>query len=221
MNAPTVCAVMLANGRDAMVARAVASFRAQTYPECHLLIWNTGTPDQFFEHALGSASITVAYSPERGTIGALRNAANAIVSADIIAHWDSDDWSEPRRIEKQVALLQSSGVDCVGYRDMLFWREPPGEAWLYTGHLLGSSMCYRRAAWQRIPFEDKSHGEDYLWWKQQRCAAVSSLADSDPRMICSIHPGNTSPDYAKIAQKSEWQRAPQWDGTAARVMMYT
>ncbi len=39
---PTVACVMLVNGRPDMVKRAVASFRAQTYENSKLLIWDTG-----------------------------------------------------------------------------------------------------------------------------------------------------------------------------------
>lgn len=39
----------------------------------------------------------------------------------IIAHWDSDDWSHPLRLEEQVMHLQASGAPCVGYNKMLFW----------------------------------------------------------------------------------------------------
>ena len=39
---PTVCCVMLVNGREAMVKRAIASFRAQTYERKRLLIVYSG-----------------------------------------------------------------------------------------------------------------------------------------------------------------------------------
>jgi hypothetical protein len=129
---------MLANGRPEMARRAAQSFLAQTY-EGHkdLLVWN---------------------NPGNRSIGWFRNEANATVKADIILHWDSDDWSHPNRIAEQVALLQSSGAECVGYDEMLFFTEsdtarmakgfygvskrpselgleestaPKGEAWLY------------------------------------------------------------------------------------------
>jgi hypothetical protein len=65
------------------------------------------------------------------TIGELRNLAitqagnvfSAHLGGDIICHWDSDDWSHANRIAEQVALLQSSGAECVGYNEMLFWDE--------------------------------------------------------------------------------------------------
>ncbi len=155
MSAPTVACVMLANGRPEMVKRAWASYRAQTYPE-RVLIQYDNNGDR--------------------SIGALRNDANSHTNCDIICHFDSDDISHPNRIAEQVALLQSSGAECVGYNEMLFWREarhnrkeifadgprtftPSGitpEAWLYRAaipnYAIGTSMCYWRSTWLRHSF---------------------------------------------------------------------
>jgi hypothetical protein len=61
------------------------------------------------------------------TIGQLRNLAieecSEVFKPDIIIHFDDDDWSHQNRIAEQVALLQATGADCVGYNEMLFWRE--------------------------------------------------------------------------------------------------
>ncbi len=117
MNAPTVCAVMLANGRPEMVKRAVACWHNQNYAgEKRILIYNNN----------GDKPICT-----------LRNLANAQTDADIIIHWDSDDWSHPNRIAEQVALLQASGAECVGYGQMLFYStvrfcdcyKSPGPPW--------------------------------------------------------------------------------------------
>ncbi len=123
---PSVCAVMLANGRPEMVARAVKSFRAQTYERKRLLIWDTTPIVHGIGHTDLDAGIYHCDVPTQGeSIGALRNKANGTVrdsqGGDLIVHWDSDDWSHPNRIAEQVALLQSSGAECVGYSEMMFW----------------------------------------------------------------------------------------------------
>lgn len=194
---PTVCAVMLVNGRPEMTRLAIASFRAQTYRPKRLLIWDTGRVP-----ALNLEQITddLLYFREdcASTIGELRNRANrqaasgeSCATPDLIAHFDSDDYSHPRRLEEQVALLQASGKQCVGYRELLFWdmrvaqieidptRLGPeghgclgtvrsvGEAWIYRNHqanyATGASFLYRRELWEQQPFEDAPH-EDRRWW---------------------------------------------------------
>lgn len=190
---PTVCCALLVNGREAMTCRAIASFRAQTYEAKRLLIWDTGEkPKQLPKDESG---VLHCYpTPGDWTIGALRNQANHaafLMGTDLIAHWDSDDWSHPRRLEEQVALLEATGKQCVGYRELLFWDTRPisvddprcisafqaipgssvetqnNEAWLYRNDdprwAAGASFLYRRELWERQPFDDAPH-EDQRWW---------------------------------------------------------
>jgi len=204
---------MLVNGREEMVRRAERSFQAQTYEQKTLLIYDT-SPDDVADLADKAgipcddpAIITLesTASDHHGrakTIGYLRNRANhGAEHASVILHWDSDDWSHANRIAEQVALLQASGKDCVGYREMLFWQQPTegslphglaeyececesciGGAWLYSQsrkhYCVGTSLCYWRRVWERRPFEDLPKpgggtGEDTKWLE-----GVSSLGVS-------------------------------------------
>ncbi len=241
MSAPTVACVLLASGRPEMVKRAVASFRAQTYKDAYLFVYDTG--ERPVIASCGGDNTDYVHFSDRisCSIGWLRNLANeragAMIGADIICHWDSDDWSHPNRIAEQVALLQSSGAECVGYNEMLFWREFPSadpcydldEAWLWRENIknyaVGTSMMYWRETWERAPFPDYSEGCDDLYWahgdKKKGIAAVKIVSESgvrkfDPRMIASIHGGNTC---AKIdAKQSAWRRAPEWDSYCREAM---
>lgn len=221
MNEPSVLCVMLADGRPGMVRQAVACFRAQTYQPKKILIYDTG--DRLIpgdSHFLPPRPwYTRIYDGRhRGkTIGELRNLANGVEDyGDIIIHWDSDDWSHPRRIGDQVEMLQETGAECVGYNSMLFWKEEPGEAWEYHNsdprYCLGTSLCYWRSVWEKRPFEPTSQGEDARWLMGVKSVGVSSGTEH-PLMIARIHPGNTSNAYAPetMRRASEWRRAPEWD----------
>jgi len=214
---PKVSCVMLVCGRTEMTARAIRSFEAQTYENRELVQ---------YENA-GDRSI-----------GSLRNAANAISDGEIICHLDSDDWSHSSRVAEQVTLLQSSGCDAVGYRDMLFWRETDRrsrlgpdamehDAWLFTGpflrYALGTSLMYKRSVWEHRPFANESQGVEEKWCAELKVLSVTSLdshpgwgteRDGFPRMIASIHGGNTSTGYdaeKHVAMGSQqWRRAPEW-----------
>jgi hypothetical protein len=119
---------------------------------------------------------------------------------DIVAHFDSDDISHSERLSEQVALLQSSGADVVGFNEMLFWREPvhavdfpaqtpggcdigvrnvPGEAWLYQNpnprYALGTSLAYWRHVWERKPFESTSQGEDERFLRGLKVVSTSAM----------------------------------------------
>ena len=226
MSEPRVCVVMLTKDRPQLLKRALASCRAQTYKSTHLLLINSGEPlPQEFP---------VAMYTQVKTIGELRNKANDLavgIGADIIAHFDDDDWSHPGRLAEQVAFLQDSGAGVVGYSDLLFWNTLPSreqfragelghEAWLFRmmnkRNMAGASLCYWRETWQRVPFDDRKHvGEDTDWSLRLESAQVKTATQSsvscmnEPRLIAGLHGGNTS--SAIQAGAREWKRVPQFD----------
>src|SRR5579862_5978565 len=170
MSEPTVSCIMLTRDRPELAKKAIECFRGQTYDPCKrmLFILDSGDPS-WFDPAADCENENHLGAPQYADqpIGALRNIANGCVEAAILLHWDSDDWSHPNRIAEQVELLQSSGADVVGYKEMLFWRtitlKDPAigevqdeEAWLYTGptamQTLGTSLCYWRKTWEKKPF---------------------------------------------------------------------
>lgn len=234
---PTVCAIMLVNGREELVKRAIKSFREQTYFRKRLLVFDTGVDyfDQSFAF-LGNEYYCLFGMPQthpRFTIGFLRNEASKCPEAhysDILCHWDSDDWSHPRRIEEQVALLQASGKQCVGYKDMLFYDTTPGQfcgAWLYRHATkpLGTSLMYHRSFWEQNPFKDLPKakggtGEDVEFLRAGDHLGVTSMPeDGEPRMVASIHGGNTS-YYGSdlLGQSTSWRRCPERDKECRRLM---
>lgn len=234
MSLPTVTALMLVNGRHAMVAQAVQSFLRQSHPAelRKLLIWDTGEPKYAPPFVYDHTGVEIWHHAPNSSIGFMRNDAISQATSDIICHWDSDDISGPDRIAEQVALLQSSGADCVGYNQVLFWAEPragkrPGECWLYTDrrptYAIGASLAYWREIWKRRPFQDapkrpQATGEDSLFVDSVKCVGVSSIEDpAAPRLLCRIHSqdGGNSQDYSNIwnprVRQSAFVRAPNFD----------
>jgi glycosyltransferase involved in cell wall biosynthesis len=250
---PTVACLMLTKNRPELASKAVECFRRQSYPLDRrvLLILDTGDDPRWHSMAPGETDQTSPiqwHQPGLNAtgepIGALRNVVATYslpFRPDILIHWDDDDWSHPERIAEQVMFLQTSGADCVGYDEMLFWRlssweqmrtnsEPrvdsvwdqnptDGEAWKYSGTPLGTSLCYRRRTWQDQPFPLTSYGEDTQWLNSLRAAgkkisSVSSLRVPEPRMVARIHGGNTGTGYSResmLAAPQHWGRVPEWD----------
>ncbi len=207
MKEPLVVCVMLTKNRPEMAARAVECFKRQTYERRKLLIWDNGELNRDFDLPGGAGGEfgSIGHIPAEAyrdvKIGKLRNEANAFLNThDIVIHWDDDDTSHPMRIEEQVALLQASGADVVGYSDMLFWRgndaphhiaEEPDtwdgeQAWLYQNndrgrYCLGTSLCYWRKVWEAKPFNPKlperrgGTGEDTEWLRGLKTSAITSM----------------------------------------------
>ena len=229
-----VCAVMLVNGRDQMVRRALRSFREQTYRHKRLFIFDSGKepvmPETYDLDGDGSYRIRVLHADEaqRGLpIGALRNVCNAIIEPDIVCHWDSDDWSDPCRIEEQVELLTGSlGVDIVGYNRLLFWQSGPERAWIYQNvnsrYAVGASLCYWHRVWCARRFRDDmparpgATGEDTEFLRERTVLGVDAIQDR-PQMIAAIHGANSMP-YDNLERSPSWQRATEWDNACRAIM---
>jgi len=236
MGSPLVIGVMPTRNRSDMARLAAKRFQEQTYPNKLLMVINSGAGPLFREsETLREPCIVGA---DALSIGELRNvgATHAIAAgADVIVHVDDDDWSHPNRIAEQVEILERNpGVLVTGYNSALFWdalgencRHVPGDcsgfhggdAWLYTHpsakYCLGTSLCYRREAWEARQFPDAHHGEDRLWvqgFPPSRVHSESSLAhgpDFAPRMIGLIHGANTGAYQRehRMNATSCWQRA--------------
>jgi glycosyltransferase involved in cell wall biosynthesis len=239
MSLPLVACICLTADRQRLTERAIKCFLAQTYGNCDLIIYDTGKmpfelPHNVLDpHDKYSRIVVVRNEGSNGhPIGALRNEVIGMVTADYIAHWDSDDWYAPTRIEMQQYNFFYSSGEVLGFHNALFIdnRQPAGGfppatkggAWEYDclrsglGKVIGSSLFYQRKAWARIPFNESFHtGEDTAWCKHFSVDRMQGVAP-EPLMIAEVHGGNTSGVYAVFdnhqpAFQPEWQRVPQWD----------
>jgi hypothetical protein len=253
VSAPTVCAVMLTRDRPALAAKAVECFLNQTYKarKVGLAVFDTSiTPGVWFggrEVCWLSPRKDVREEWRAKTIGDLRNFVPKTLTdctidpPDIYIHWDDDDYSHPNRIAEQVAFLQSSGAQAVGYNEMLFadTRITKREAWLFSysrafqNKVLGTSLCYWRKTWETKPFPDApqsrdSAGEDTLWMQGLDVRGQSGFINSaslvewvEPLMIARIHGANCgSYDIEGQIERGskEWRRAPEWDARVREIL---
>ncbi len=246
---PLVCCVMLTADRQELTERAVRCFQAQTYQRKWLLIYDTG--EHQFElagwvalakYAFGNVLIVRDAAAGR-TIGALRNAANALMDkSDIIAHFDSDDISLPNRLEEQVKfLLETEAHDAivlggaappfcgVAYRKLPFWnrhrttvRVDGGErevvaqpgAWMFN-----CTFPYPGATfmYHRSLWERHPFPDrqtgEDTWWSGRNF--LRALPGVAP-MLCEIHGGNTSSHGRP--DLPEWTRHPALDAQYRKIL---
>jgi len=195
-----VTAIMPTRGRPAFAEKALVSFLSQTWHEKELVIIDDAD-DPSFDVRKWPSSIDYHRRKPRVTIGQKRNWCCELARGDVIAHWDSDDWSAPDRIRVQVELMQESGKAVVGFHALTFFDVARNIAvvWDSTRQLrtadyaLGSSLMYRRDWWKVHRFPHDDIGEDNTFVGAAVAAGQLFAVPGGDLLIARIHAGNTSP----------------------------
>lgn len=204
---PRIAAIMPTADRRAHVPAAIAQFLAQGRTDAELLILDDGT-DPVSDLIPNHPAIRYVREETRRVLGDKRNRCCELAQAEIIVHWDDDDWHAPDRIARQVAALEVSGADICGLAEIPFLADDGNGAWTYRWNggyrwVYGASLAYRRAYWQRRPFRPLQQGEDTRFLFDARDAHVHVMPDQD-LMVARVHAANTSP---KQVTGSYWHAA--------------
>ena len=108
---PLVTIVMSSWRPDAGIFTAVQSLLSQTWHSFELLVIDDASPDEFMQVlervAAMDSRIRVIRQERNGGTYVARNTAMRQAKGEFMTFLDSDDWSHPRRIEKQVRELMA------------------------------------------------------------------------------------------------------------------
>jgi len=106
--------------RPALLARALASVVAQSYPAARILVCDDGSGDDtkaVVERFAADSAVPVVWltQPHSGHPGRTRNQALASLDGlTYVAFLDDDDWWRPEKLARQLARLQAGDVDVLG-----------------------------------------------------------------------------------------------------------
>lgn len=178
--------------RRQWLPKAISCFQAQTYRQRELLILADG--ESVRDLIPDDDSIQLLELSGAAQIGEKRNLACSRARGEIIAHWDDDDYSDPRRLEDQVQRLLTSRKAVTAYRTMRFTNGQ--KWWLYNGSAqaaVGTSLCYRRDWWRDHPFQSLQVGEDAGFAATANAKGQLVVCEAGDLMHATIHPQNTSP----------------------------
>jgi glycosyltransferase involved in cell wall biosynthesis len=213
-----VSAIMPTRGRPALARKAVQCFLDQTWWPAELLIMDDAEC-RSFDAAPREASIRYWLHEQRLTIGAKRNALCKEARGEFIIHFDSDDWSDPQRIDDQVERLLTTHTEVTGYHSLLFWsmKSERGRLWdaaprpvhnkpgtITAPVVTGTSLCYRRRWWERHQFENRQTMEDTVFGAAAHKEGVLSSVDSRGLIVARAEHGENTSTARDISKLTGW-----------------
>jgi hypothetical protein len=107
-----VSVIMTTANTSAYLHTAVDSILSQTHKNLELIIVDDSSTDGTFEEALALAAsdprVRPIHSMQAAGTYVAKNLGLTLARGDFVAFQDSDDWSKPDRLAKQVSLLQET-----------------------------------------------------------------------------------------------------------------
>jgi len=213
-----ICPTLASRARD-FLPRTIRCFESQDYPALEMVL--VGDEEWFSARLVPGTALRISAPIGLGTVGEKRNTACDLAHGSIICHFDDDDWSRPDRVSHQVALLQASGKQVVGYNVIAAeetrqvniiteegkraaaskwwrWRVAPDDA-------AGTSLCYRKEWWQKHPFLAVNYGEDRAFFAEAYAAGTALSVDGEDRICATNHAGNVS---GRLIGGLAWEELP-------------
>ena len=116
-DAPLVSVIMTVYGRDEYLDVAMDSILNQTHKNIELIVVDDCSPDDAYEHLKKRASedsrIKAIQVENNGGTYCAKNSAISIAGGEYIAFMDSDDWTHPQRIQRQVQSICNTELKAI------------------------------------------------------------------------------------------------------------
>ncbi len=185
---PKVSILMGTWNRAHVISRAIESIRTQTFKDWELIIADDGstddTPHVVHEWQKKEARIVFIRSKENQGISKNYNTGLRIARGEYVAMIDDDDpWCDPKKLEQQIAFLDSHSdhVGCgggmivvdQGGREKYRYLKPETDEqirsrMLFSNPMANSTTLFRREAGERVGWYDEStrySGDRDFWLK--------------------------------------------------------
>ncbi|MDD2677183.1 MAG: glycosyltransferase, partial [Methylacidiphilaceae bacterium] len=192
---PLVSVCLVHYNRPQMLAQALDSIRAQTYPNLEVVLVDDGSPDPEAQSFLDG--LPAQFEPHGWRIirqpnlypGAARNRAAREAKGEFLLFMDDDNIARPPLVETLVHAVLRSGADVMTCALSFFeGREPPlalKRLWIPLGGAVGSGAFYnafgdanalwRREAFWRIGGYSTDYGVAFEDWELFAEAVLSGL----------------------------------------------
>lgn len=173
---PPLVSIVLSTKRWSFLDRIVENIANQTYPciEVIFALRETWPEEKIveLERRLSGVKnierISILKFPESVSLGRKLNAAIDVAQGEFIAKFDDDDWYFPNYLQDMILTFDFSGADLAGKWTFPVWLEGqdklllrnPGHEHKHVQFVAGPTLVARKSWFMKIPFADRSQGED-------------------------------------------------------------
>lgn len=224
---PCVSVIMPVYNAISTVGTALRSLFAQSWPNLEILVVDDASTDdsarvleQLAQECPPSIDYKVLRHAQNQGAYAARNTALAVASGTLITIHDSDDWSHPQKIERQVAALQAApeAKACLSHwvrttPELVFHRWRVEEGWVYRNI---SSLMLRRAVVERLGYWDEVRVNADTEYHERLLAVFGDRAVIDVLPGVPLAFGRSDAD--SLSQRSETHLATQFLGVRQEYM---
>lgn len=183
MERPAVSVIMPAYNAGAYIEEAIRSVMAQTVTDWELLVLDDGSTDDTcaLVERLAAEDPRICLLQNERNLGAAntRNRGFELCKGRFVSLLDSDDRWMPKKLEKQLALLEQTGadfsycsyaiIDANGQRaknDYIVPHQVTFESLLRENCVGCSTVVLRQEIAERYRFTPNFFHEDYVFWLQ-------------------------------------------------------
>ncbi|PYF99406.1 Glycosyl transferase family 2 [Georgenia satyanarayanai] len=200
VDGPLVSVVMTTYRPDHTLLHSVRSILGQSWRNLEILLVDDASPE---EHAdvlqravdLAGGRLRLLRQPVNQGTYAARNAALPHVRGEFVTGQDSDDWSHPRRLERQVRpMLEDGAVTSTRSRALTMSEQlvnvRPGQT---PSRANVSSLMYRRSVLDVVGGYDHSRmGADSEFMERLSDATAPTLEVAEPLAVVRVVPASLS-----------------------------
>lgn len=152
-----ISCICVTKNRPAMLRQAIDCFLKQEYPNKELVILIEENDEGLA--VIHGENVKHFIIPRNNmTLGELRNYAIEKASGDYIAQWDDDDWSHPKRLIQQFALLNGRTGNLL--ERITIHDQEKNQTYISHRRLWEGSVLVSKKAIQKYPYPALTRGED-------------------------------------------------------------
>jgi glycosyltransferase involved in cell wall biosynthesis len=217
-NSPLVSVIIPTYNQGTLLARAIDSALAQTYPHKEIIVVNDGSTDDITRRTAANYVEHILYIERpNGGVAAARNTGLDAARGDLVALLDQDDVWLPGKLEKEVAVLTAHPEVGLVHSSYYLIDEQnnrtgvvqlPERAWKPLPDLLlevqvsACTTLFRRQIVDAVGHFDPALNGSDDWDLWLRIAAAGHLFHcvGEPLAEYRVHPGMTSRDDLMMAR---------------------